>query len=232
MKGLLYKDLLLLWKSHKREILFYLAIQLALALYFRSVDFLLLTLYAASGAIPAAFGVEDANGWTTYARALPVTPTQTALSKYLANLCLVLPSAAVCYALIRAFSLGDTAAGDMTLLLFTLCFAQLLFCVEIPLCFRYGREQGTHFFLVTVLCAVFVLDLASHTVFATVSVSHRADTFSKVVQVIEGRGDLFEALTAYTARCGLPGWWPAAVIMAAVYAASLHRSVLACRARD
>lgn len=218
MKGLVYNDLLTAWKTQRWVLLVSLALDLALLLWFRAPDINYFWMLTLSFVVVNSYKADEKGLWTVYLRTLPVTPGQIAGSKYLANACFLVPGAVLAYLALRLTGTSSGPAAALTTVLVDLCGMQVLFCVMMPLCFRYGRRVAARI----VAAAVVVLSTC-------ISTPLLHDGSSRLVEILNSEGTAYDALVARTARLGPLAWWPAILGMAAVYGISFWYSERSCQ---
>lgn len=145
MKGLLQKDLIMLWHSCKSFLLL-MVVFAGACLYFPDNPFYMVYPMILSGVLPVTIlSYEERCGWTEYCKILPLSPKMIVGEKYVFA-GITTGTALVLLAVVQSISLGMEGCFAWDALLFRVgaLLALGLFgsATLLPLMFRFGTEKG------------------------------------------------------------------------------------------
>ena len=159
MKGLLYKDLTLLLRSYKSNLLLLVFLYGAIVLftgetYMAYALTVLCSMYTAS-----TISFDEQSHWDAYARTLPVTPAQIVGGKYLLNLLFTLAGAAASAVMIALLPLtgaepvdpAECAAGITA----CACVSLLMSALLMPVSYRWGGARARSYMAAVIFAVIF-----------------------------------------------------------------------------
>lgn len=149
MKGLLYKDLLVLWKQMK-FIIFMVAIFCIAPV---TEGFSLNTFFVAYAGllIPASlFAYDERAKWDSLAGMMPFTTTELVLSRYVFAW-LATGYAVLCHLLGEAFFRGGITRESLAVLGVIVAFLLVVQAIYFPILFRLGVEKGRMVMMLVIL---------------------------------------------------------------------------------
>lgn len=160
MKGILYKDLLVL-KKQGLIIIGCLALYAVIALMGESSSGIFSFAVVFLGAmLPiTAMGYDEQAKWEKYALSMPVSRNCMVLSKYLLSLIVFAAASVLNLVVMLAQNKGSLAAEDLLASLAVLSFGVLYVSVILPLLFRFGVEKGRLMILLVVFVPVGIIML-------------------------------------------------------------------------
>lgn len=157
MKGLLLKDFYVMTRSCKMYFIvdaFFIAMSFALSGSFNDCFMFLMLPVAMSGALAVSLlSFDEKYKWTKYSAALPYSPAQIVLSKYILGFIYqVITALTVLLALVvwvktvggLVFSVAAGALGRM------FAISLIIPTVGLPFCFKFGTEKGRIFYMALV----------------------------------------------------------------------------------
>lgn len=159
MKGLLYKDLTLLLRSYKSNLLLLVFLYGAIVLftgetYMAYALTVLCSMYTAS-----TISFDEQSHWDAYACTLPVAPVQIVGSKYLLNVLFTVAGAAASAVMIALLSLtravpvdpAECAAGITA----CACVSLLMSALLMPVSYRWGGARARSYMAVLIFAVIF-----------------------------------------------------------------------------
>lgn len=164
MKGLLYKDLTLLLRSYKNNLLLLVVLYGAFVLFTRESYMayaltVLCSLYTAS-----TISFDEQSHWDAYASTLPVTPAQIVGSKYLLNVLFTAAGAAAAAMMIALIPLTGAAPADPAEcaagITACACVSLLMSALLMPVSYRWGGARARSYMVAIIFAVIFVGILA------------------------------------------------------------------------
>ena len=164
MKGLLYKDLTLLLRSYKNNLLLLVVLYGAFVLFTRESYMayaltVLCSLYTAS-----TISFDEQSHWDAYASTLPVTPAQIVGSKYLLNVLFTAAGAAAAAMMIALIPLTGAAPADPAEcaagITACACVSLLMSALLMPVSYRWGGARARSYTVAIIFAVIFVGILA------------------------------------------------------------------------
>lgn len=160
MKGLLYKDLTLLLRSYKNNLLLLVVLYGAFVLftgetYMAYALTVLCSLYTSS-----TINFDEQSHWDAYARTLPVTPAQIVGSKYLLNVLFTVVGAAAAAVMIALIPLTGAAPGDPAEcaagITACACVSLLMSALLMPVSYRWGGARARSYMVAIIFAIIFL----------------------------------------------------------------------------
>ncbi len=150
MKGLLYKDLILIWRD-SRNMLVLCVLFLLLGVITSNYFFSVITIIYVAMLPLTTMGIDEVAKWDRYAITMPVTRWELVASRYLLALFGMVFTAA-CFLLlsyvIAVFKGSSWGLQDnMINLLMVLCIASLFLALNFPICFKVGVAKSRMWYL-------------------------------------------------------------------------------------
>lgn len=160
MKGILYKDLLVL-KKQGFIIIGCLALYAVIALMGESSSSIFSFAVVFLGAmLPiTAMGYDEQAKWDKYALSMPVSRNGMVLSKYLLSLIVFTAASVLNLIVMLVQNKGSLAGDDLLASLSVLSFGVLYVSVILPLLFRFGVEKGRLMTLLVIFVPVGIVML-------------------------------------------------------------------------
>lgn len=167
MKGLIYKDILVVRKYYAKNILFLCAFFGVMAILDNQIMGMMMgpfiSLVLASMTI-STMAVDDSCHWERMARSAPLSRGTIVVSKYLLGLMFIGCGIVVSTVISGAIALAGKGMSARELLyaaFYTLGFGALFLNVMLPLTYRFGVERARYFFLAMAFLPVLLSYAAS-----------------------------------------------------------------------
>lgn len=154
MKGLLLKDFYVATKSCKMyfivDIIFIVMAFVLSGSFDDSFMFLMLPVITSGMLGVSLMSFDEKFKWTKYSGALPYSPAQIVLSKYLFGFIYQVFTALIVFLALVVWTniIGDTTLSDATIALGRIFTISLIIpSVSLPFCFKFGTEKGRIFYM-------------------------------------------------------------------------------------
>ena len=159
MRGLLYKDLLTLWKAKLLPIYLVIIVCMPLSAE-QNVLMLMFPCFFAATLPMTLLSYDEKAHWDHYALGLPVTRAQSVHASYVLALCLVggfSLLATISRTLLMIAKGQGSVVGSLGILLMIVSVGLLLNAMIMPFVFRFGTEKGAIIYYVTLgICGMVV----------------------------------------------------------------------------
>lgn len=203
MIGLMQKDLYLLWKTYRKNLIYIAVLYMLLSFTLKMTTFVQMLAWILGFYMVSTISLDNTSKWDLYATSLPVSRHQIVSSKYLLTMLLLVAGQAfssVCAVFLRLFGRLDLDYSFAEILVShfsVFCTSLAMFGISLCLTYRFGAEKARTIIMimgVVVLAFIFFISAAGSASMAALLSNPLLDLMQEYPAIVFGAGAVICAL--------------------------------------